>query len=59
MSVTRVTRKCFYSYVCIVHNFSDNSGSATFLHMWSRNFMQKSRKILRANSEKNAKREFF
>jgi hypothetical protein len=34
--------------------FSEKSGSVTFFHLWTPNFMQKIRRILRANSEKSA-----
>ena len=35
-------------------SFPEKSGSVTFLHLWSPNFMQKMRKNLRANSEISA-----
>ena len=35
-------------------NFFEKSGSVTFVPLWTRDFMQKIRKIILANSEKSA-----
>ena len=52
-------KHCFYCFWALfapkwgIRSFWGKSGSVTFFHLYSPNFMQKIRKILRANSEKN------
>ena len=55
-------KHCFYCFWALfapkwgIRSFWGKSGSVTFFHLYSPNFMQKIRKILRANSEKNVLR---
>ena len=46
----------FFSKIWEKNNFSEKSGSITFLCLWSPNFMQKIRKKLWANSENSTSR---